>query len=240
MQKVEEYYDNYVGRQASVGINDRHRSIQRWLLKFGLSKDSKILEIGCGIGTQTELIAKYIDDNGEILAVDISPKSIEVAQKRLHTYKNLKLIAADIINYDIEEQFDVIVMPDVIEHIPLELHSQLFEKAAKLLKKDGFIFIHIPNPYYLEWCHTHRKDALQIIDQPIYTDLLVQNTYPHGLYIHYLESYSIFMIDNDYQAILLKHRPQINGGEKPLTSKKKMEKLKKAVYYKLRKTFSSN
>ncbi|RMG22249.1 MAG: class I SAM-dependent methyltransferase [Bacteroidetes bacterium] len=208
MKYIEKYYDDYVDRQLAVGINDRHRSIQRWLVKFGLKKGDRVLEIGCGIGTQTQLIANYLGPQGHITAVDISDKSIETARKRLGHYRQVKLVAADIVQYELEEEFDVIVMPDVIEHIPLELHHALFGKVSKLLKAGGFVMIHLPNPYFLAWCHEHRRDLLQVIDQPIYTDVLVQNVYPHNLYIHHLETYSVFLETSDYQVIVLKKKPE--------------------------------
>jgi len=97
-------------------------------------------------------------------------------------------------------------LPDVLEHIPIELHNNLFKRISSLLKSDGFIFIHIPNPYFLDWCHANRPELLQVIDQPIYTDVLIENTYPHGLFIHELKTYSIWITDNDYQYVVLKKR----------------------------------
>lgn len=202
-EEIEKYYDEYVGRQKHVGVNQRHRSIMEKVLKRGLQSHHNVLEIGCGIGTYTSLLMQHVQQ-GEIVAMDISPKSIEEAQK---TYKqqNLKFLAADATDYDFDNlEFDFIIMPDVIEHIPIELHFQLFEKLSKVLKSNGKVFIHIPNPPYLQWCHENRPDLLQVIDQPITTDVLVKNVLPNGFIIEELKTYSIWIEDGDYQYIVLR------------------------------------
>lgn len=207
--EVVDFYDDFTKKQLEKGINNRHLSIRRWLRKLGLRKGCRVLEIGCGIGTVTELIVGDVGASGSVVAMDISPKSIEIAMTRFAGYPNLSLIAADATDYDFESKFDVIVLPDVIEHIPLELHSKLFKKLESIVEDDGNIVIHIPNPYYLEWVHANRPEVLQVIDQPVFTDLLVENTYPNGLYIHSLQNYCLCMDKSDYQVVELRKRPAV-------------------------------
>lgn len=206
-KKIEEFYDEYVQRQLKVGVNKRHYSILEKLKKAGLKSSHKVLEIGCGIGTFTGLIIKEIT-SGSVVAMDISGASIKYANDH-NTYSNLSYIHADAANHDFgNQQFDVIVMPDVIEHIPLDLHCQLFAKLAQVLKPDGFIFIHIPSPYYLQWAIDQGHET-QVIDQPIYTDVLLSNITPANLIVHFLETYSIWIKEGDYQQIVLKHHPKL-------------------------------
>ena len=200
---VSKYYDNYAEKQLSKVSNDRHRKIREYAVRFGLKESDHVLEIGCGIGAVTALLSEIIRQ-GHITAIDISPKSIEIAEERLKHFTNIEFLVGDVIEMNIGGRFDFIILPDVIEHIPLTEHPSLFRKLRTLIKDTGAILINIPNPYYLEWCRMHRKDLLQLIDQPIYTNELAQNIYRHGLYIYYLETYSIWVLNNDYQVIVLK------------------------------------
>jgi ubiquinone/menaquinone biosynthesis C-methylase UbiE len=188
-----------------LGISKRNLKIQNYSIKFGLKPNDNVLEIGCGIGTQTKLLADFVK-YGKITSVDISPKSIEIAKVHLKDYNQISFIAGDIANIEINENeiYDVIILPDVLEHIPIKDHQIIFKKFRKLLKKDGSIIINIPNPYYLKWCHINNKEALQIIDQPIYTNELIPNIYPNGFYISYLETYEVWVNNGDYQIIVLK------------------------------------
>ncbi len=202
-EEVKSYYDKYTTRQVHVGVNDRHRSILEKSVYNGMLATDRVLEIGCGVGTYTSLLMEYVTE-GEVLAVDLSPKSVAIAQQNLGQYKNLSIKACDIISEEIKGSFDTIVLPDVIEHIPLELHHSLFGKLSQLLEDQGNLFVHIPDPYYLQWCHEHKPEILQIIDQPIYTDELIANAYPHNLYLHRLETYDIWVEQGEYQFIVLK------------------------------------
>jgi cyclopropane fatty-acyl-phospholipid synthase-like methyltransferase len=208
---VESFYDDFSSVQKETGISKRNLKIQEWCEKFGMKPGSQVLEVGCGIGTQTELIANYLT-NGKVTSIDISPKSVEIAKEHLKGKSNLELLVGDIItmNYTPKQLFDFIVLPDVIEHIPLDSHFKMFQRFRSFLKDSGSIIIHIPYPNYLEWCHTHSKDKLQVIDQPIYTDILCQNAYPNDLYIHYLETYEIWTVNGDYQIIVLKPKSAAN------------------------------
>jgi len=202
--KIESFYDSFSHTQEEIGINARNHYIHKWLLKFGLHANHSVLEIGCGIGTQTQLLYNFKKDKGNILAVDISLNNIKKAQQSLKHAGNIEFVYGDIIDLDISKyKFDIIILPDVLEHIPIKSHKKLFEKLKAVIKDTGFILIHIPNPYYLDWCHKNKPELLQIIDQPIYTNFLVENVYP-DFYIYNLKTYSIWVDNHDYQLIVLK------------------------------------
>ena len=203
MIEVENFYDNFSEKQLATGINKRHISIYNWCIKFGLQRNSKILEIGCGIGTFTELIAKYCI-SGSIHAYDISKKNIEIATKRLLSYPNVTPKKGDATVKKFKSKFDFIILPDVLEHIPLEKHKKLFKSLEESLSDKGLIIIHIPNPGYLQWCHKNTPETLQVVDQPLFTNLLTESIYTNKLYIHYLKTYSIWIDNCDYQIIVLK------------------------------------
>jgi trans-aconitate 2-methyltransferase len=203
-----DFYDAFSAHQVRVGINERHRAIRQWLKRFGLVPGMDVLELGCGVGTLTELIADTLGDTGHLLGVDLSPRSIELAQSRLATRRNVELLTADIVQLKLDRTFDVVVLADVIEHIPLEHHAELFANVRRWVRDTGWVLVHIPNPLFLEWCHRNRPDLLQQIDQPISTETLVANTQPNELYLSYLNTYSIWVQEGDYQVIVLKPRPE--------------------------------
>jgi ubiquinone/menaquinone biosynthesis C-methylase UbiE len=201
------FYDNFSARQSRVGINERHRAIQEWLVRFGLAPGMDVLEVGCGVGTQTALISACLKGEGRLVAVDLSPRSVDLARERLAGRRNVEFVVADVVDLEIDRAFDVIVLPDVLEHVPLERHPRLFANIRRWLKEDGWVLIHMPNPFFLEWCHQHRPDLLQIVDQPIFTQALQASIQPSGLYIHYLKTYSIWVPECDYQVVVLKPLP---------------------------------
>lgn len=208
--KVENFYDRFASKQVRTGINHRHFSIQMWLEKVGLKRSSKVLEIGTGVGTQTELMLLFLNSKGYVLANDISKNSLDIAKERLKKFSNVKFLHGDIVRLKIEEKFNAIVLPDVLEHIPIECHKGLFSKLEALLTDDGFILIHIPNPDYLDWVRQNHSDQLQIIDQSITTEWIIQCSKAVGLYLDFMQTYSIYQKPADYRVLVLKKHRKVD------------------------------
>jgi len=204
-EKIAEFYDSYAQSQKRTGINIRHRMIIKRLKAAGLSSQSTVLEIGCGIGTLTSLLVRNCK---HLTAADISPESISQAKNSLQKHENIAFVVTDMSDFPLDKKFDFIVLPDVLEHIPTEQHPMLFSKMKQLLHQNGKICIHIPDPYALEYIREHTPELLQIIDQSIYSDILVKNIYDNSLTLHRLERYTLQKEMPDYQWIEIIHRPR--------------------------------
>lgn len=81
-EEISEFYDEYVQRQLKIGANERLISLYKRLLNGGLNPQSKVLELGCGVGIFTKLLSKKVT-SGIIEAVDLSEKSVAVAKQEL-------------------------------------------------------------------------------------------------------------------------------------------------------------
>lgn len=204
---ISSFYDGFASHQKKTGTNIRHRTIFRNLKNAGLKKDSSVLEIGCGIGTVTSLIAKYAL-KAKIVAVDISPQSIEIAKQVQKHFPNIQFIVSDMTDFKSELKFDFVVLPDVLEHIPVEQHRNLFNVIRKHTHPDSTVLINIPNPPYLRWLRKNKPNVLQIIDQPISTDILLNDVYANDFHLHSLNVYSLSIKEGEYQCIILKRQKE--------------------------------
>jgi trans-aconitate 2-methyltransferase len=194
---VSDFYDKFSRSQVKTGINLRHFYLFNRLKKFGLKRNSSVLEIGCGIGTLTGLIAKYIK-RGRMLVTDISPENIAIARRRLEGYPNLVFEVSDMSDFDAGRKFDFIVLADVIEHIPVDAHPGLFETLTRHMHSGSIVFIHVPHPKSIEYFEKNDRSKLQIIDQAIYANVLVSNAERCGMILHKYFAYSLFHKENDY------------------------------------------
>lgn len=200
-KEVEEFYDTFVDYQHNIGVSIRHRLIFKKLKSIGLKKDSNVLEIGCGIGTVSSLIIKYLM-TGKFVGCDISAKSIELANK-LYGSKNVRFEISDMSEFTSDIKFDFIVFPDVLEHIPVEQHNKLFENISKVCDTNTKVLINIPEPNSLSWVREHNPEILQIIDQSLSMQDLLNNTYPHGFQVQSITPYSIHTNIPNYLSIVL-------------------------------------
>ncbi len=202
-EQVKEYYDTFKEHQKKIGINIRHRTIFKNLKNAGLKPNSNVLEIGCGIGTVSHLILKYIT-NGSFVGLDISSESIKVAQQFNAFHKKAEFMANDMSNFTHATKFDFVVFPDVLEHIPVEQHANIFKTISQLTSPNAVVLINIPEPNYLNWMREHEPENLQIIDQSLSMQELLNNSYPYGFKLDSMAPYSLHFNVNDYLSIILK------------------------------------
>ena len=202
-QEIREFYDDYVSKQKKKGINIRHRSILKQCKKAGLRTDSRVLEIGCGIGTLTQLLGNFCK-RGSVLGIDISPESITQARLWSSKMSHVSYAVSDMSDFSVDKQFDFVIFPDVLEHIPTEQHANLFRVIEKHCHANTTICIHIPNPPYLRYFIKNQPEVLQIIDQPLDTSVLMQSLYAADFHVESIRTYSLSTIEHDYQFMVFR------------------------------------
>jgi ubiquinone/menaquinone biosynthesis C-methylase UbiE len=125
-------------REYFDAIEDyRYNSYAPWmkqLIGFDRYKGKRLLEVGCGTGTDSLQFAR----GGVVFtAVDLTPRSIEIARKRFEVYNQQgEFILSDAENLNFpDESFDVVYSFGVIHHTPNT------ERAAteihRVLKRGG-------------------------------------------------------------------------------------------------------
>lgn len=117
-------------------------------------------------------------------------------------------------NFTHSLQFDFVVFPDVLEHIPVDQHAHIFETIAKLTSPNAVVLINIPEPNHLNWLRKNHPDKLQIIDQSLSMQDLLNHAYPYGFKLYSMNSYSLFYAVHDYVSIVLKKNMELR--EAPL------------------------
>jgi len=118
------------------------RFISQHIASLNKNNKLKILELGCGDGYSTCMIAKAFP-SAEVLGTDISKKFIKYAKSNFKL-KNLDYKVEDSTRLSFKDsRFDIITSQDVIEHVP-DIESFLKE-SDRVLKKQGLIIIISPN-----------------------------------------------------------------------------------------------
>jgi ubiquinone/menaquinone biosynthesis C-methylase UbiE/uncharacterized protein YbaR (Trm112 family) len=108
-----------------------------------IDKQSLFLDAGCGYGRFCELISNNPDQN--VIGVDMSSTSIELAQKYVGNRKNVHLIQCDLTQLPFEHAlFDYIFSIGVLHHTPDPFYS--FEQLVPFLKSSGQISIWVYPP----------------------------------------------------------------------------------------------
>jgi trans-aconitate 2-methyltransferase len=214
-EKVASYYDKFWEDHELKNIskpNSRHRTIFKNLKKEGLKPSSSVLEIGCGIGSLSRMLIKYLSA-GFFAGTDIAPQTIKLLKKVYPDRGKCDFVLTDMSDFAYPRKFDFIVFPDVLEHIPLEAHPNIFSSLKNLMHGDTIILINNPYPLSQEHVIEHRKELLQIIDLPLHVDHFAKLAYGHGLYIEKVEPYALWTTHYDYQNIVIKPKKALKAFE---------------------------
>jgi len=143
MQKRHQNKDLYFQEQVKT---TRDHVIPYIGKAFPVTGKSNILEIGCGEGGN---LLPFLELGCNAVGIDLSESKINLAKHFLKNFENIELIADDIYNTGyLNQSFDLIILRDVIEHLPGQEFFMEFVK--KFLHPDGKIFLGFPpwqNPF---------------------------------------------------------------------------------------------
>ncbi len=165
-------------------FNEQSITTEKYVIPFiaqttDITKMSSVLEIGCGEGGN--LLPFLNNGFDRIVGIDLNEQQIENARHYFSehpTSAQIEFIFEDIYNVKNDEQFDIIMMRDVIEHIHDQEKFMRFVK--RFLKPNGKFFLGFPpwyNPFggHQQICKNRFLSKLpyfHVLPKPIYRLIL--------------------------------------------------------------------
>jgi len=196
---VREYYDCFLrSRMVNYRLygNLRLDRAAERILPF-VGTDSKVLDIGCGIGIVTSKIAARAS-RGHVWGIDLGRENIWYASQTIRN-PNLSFLEADVvtdfeaIGKQLPAKMDVVTMVDVIEHIPAEARPDLFMKIRALCGDDAVMVLTYPSPQYQEFLHEQNPNELQIIDNVVLLEELLSEVRVAGFSLKHYSLETVWM-----------------------------------------------
>jgi ubiquinone/menaquinone biosynthesis C-methylase UbiE len=126
----------------------------------------RILEIGCGTGGFSRLLAGRAE---RVLAIDVSPQMIRLARERSRLHPNIDFVPRDVMTYRLPDNgFDCVASLTTLHHLPTEA---VLRKIKRVLKPGG-VFV-----------------CLDLYQRSNVTDLLYDGVaYPASLFLRLLKT----------------------------------------------------
>lgn len=118
------------------GVHPKHRIINynAFFVK-NVSAGDKVLDIGCGNGVLTKAVASKA---GQVVGIDFDRETLEFAKKH-NNQENITYILGDATVYPFKDEFDVMVLSNILEHI--EDRVAFLKKIKKIAPK---ILLRVP------------------------------------------------------------------------------------------------
>ena len=134
------YYTNREKFKNKWGFYDDYYTHARLdvisLINFKSSDEFSVLEVGCGLG-ETLAKIKYNFPNASVSGIEIVDNIASLGNNRFD------IISGDIETMSLNKKYDIILFPDVLEH--LRYPENILVSVKNNLKTNGYIISSIPN-----------------------------------------------------------------------------------------------
>jgi cyclopropane fatty-acyl-phospholipid synthase-like methyltransferase len=138
--------DRWDGSGREVG--PQHRKVvsvpnltENVLYRSPIKRGSHVLDLGCGVGDASFLIAKLVGPTGLVVGVDESAEVIDVAQRRARVTGQCywtRFVTADPNAFNSRELFDAVI---VRLELLLQPEHTTFSRLAACIHPDGVVMI---------------------------------------------------------------------------------------------------
>lgn len=117
-----------------------------------IPEGAAVLEIGCGTGT---LLSRMKPRRG--MGIDISPKMVEIASRK---YPEYEFRAEDASALTVTEQFEYVMLPDVIEHLP-DVRA-VFSAIHRVCGEGSKVIVSCVNPRWTPVLHLAERLGMKM------------------------------------------------------------------------------
>jgi GT2 family glycosyltransferase/ubiquinone/menaquinone biosynthesis C-methylase UbiE len=119
----------------------RYEHLHRYALTATLVADKKVLDIACGEGYGSAILAKKASS---VSGVDISSSAIQHATKTYSSYDNIEFKTGSVEAIPFSDHtFDIVVSFETLEH--LTMHDVMLKEIKRVLKPQGFLILSTPD-----------------------------------------------------------------------------------------------
>jgi SAM-dependent methyltransferase len=113
-------------------------------LRFVAAASLRVLDVGCGNGTQLAL--PLVRDGFHLTGVDPDERSIEHARRLSAEEPNAEFVCGSVVDgLASTELFDVVILSEVLEHMTEP--AALLEASERRMAANGILIVTVPNGY---------------------------------------------------------------------------------------------
>lgn len=140
VETIEKYYGNEAPLEASTSAPFQQRVLRECMQLIKTAHSSFVLDLGSGLGYNLDTLHWHYSN---LVAADISPNALSQS-RTVHAEMKLTYLIADAQELPFKDNiFDVVVITEVLEHVP-DMQKAI-DECHRVLKREGYIYISTPN-----------------------------------------------------------------------------------------------
>lgn len=137
------FFDHFFDEGDPFGFDvhpEERLKFDRTLEVCGDGPLGRVLELGCAVGSFTEVLAPRATD---VLALDVSQSAVDQVLRRLSGHDNVRAVAMSIPDEFPDETFDLVVASDVLYYLPVPVLQRCVDRIEASLAPGGaFVSVH--------------------------------------------------------------------------------------------------
>jgi SAM-dependent methyltransferase len=169
---TKETFDEMIATHKSHWwFRGKRNVLERIIDSFNLPRECKILEIGCGIGANIEMLANF----GAVWALEVDEYALDCAIRANSGAVIKKGWLPDGLSAIADREFDLICLFDVLEHI--ERDDAALRQIRAFLERESKLLITVPAYQWLFSRHDHNMKHFRRYNRENLSDKLTSNGY---------------------------------------------------------------
>jgi arsenite methyltransferase len=183
-QRLQQEFNRWADNGEGAKMERHHLDItEKTMRRMDLRPGERILDLGCGSGWATRLLARMTGDGpqgfGQVVGVDISDEMIRQARAASREFDNVMFVVGSAAQIPWEENFfDKVLSVESFYYYPDQ--ERALAELFRVMAPQGRLFILInlytDNPYSLQWV-PKLKVPVQVRSTAEYVELLKRHAF---------------------------------------------------------------
>ena len=189
-EKLQEEFNRWAEAGEGSKMENHHLCItEKTIRLMNLRPGERVLDLGCGSGWATRLLARLVADGpegfGQVVGVDVSDAMIRLARAASKDFENMMYVWGSATHIPWEENFfDKMLSVESFYYYPDQ--ERALAELFRVMAPKGRLFILVnlykDNPYSLQWVDT-LKVPVHVRSAAEYADLLTKHMFEKVEYL---------------------------------------------------------
>lgn len=120
----------------------RRRSYRRLIEAVGIENGDRVLDVGCGPGYFTRMLAAAVEPNGSAIGLDAAPEMVEYATRRARRLPGCSFEVGSAESLAFEDgSFDVVASSLMMHHLPDDGRQKAVAEMLRVLRPGGRLIL---------------------------------------------------------------------------------------------------